>query len=125
MPRPSSGSAGAHESRTLIIEQDAQCDLVVVQLLLLLAVLLSQVEAAFGMSTCAAVSSNLISSLSLRYFFLFAISSFPLRCAAMSPVKSPWHLASINLAIDRTRDIWNTNRFWSPLFMRLRALAMS
>ena len=43
----------------------------------------------------------------------------------MSPVNSPWHLASINLAIDRIRDVWNTNRFWSPPFMHLRTLAMS
>ena len=70
----------------------------------------ARVDAAFAMSACAAVSSSLISSRSLRYFFLFAASTLPWRCAVISQVKSVWHLASINLAIDKTRDIWNTNR---------------
>ena len=77
------------------------------------------------MSACAAVSSNLISSLFLRAFFFFATYSFQLRCASISPEKSPWHLTSNNLAIDRTRDVWNTKRFWSPPFMHLRVWAMS
>ena len=85
----------------------------------------ARVEAAFAISACAAVSSSLISFLSLRAFSFFAASSLPRRCAAMSPVKSPWHRLSINLAIDRTRDIWNMNRFWSEPFMHLRVLAMS
>ena len=48
-----------------------------------------------------------------------------LRCASISPKKSPWHLITNNLAIDRTRDIWNLKRSWSPMLMDLGALPMS